>query len=241
MASRGESSDAVQAVLIGRPNAGKSSLFNALVGDAAALVSHFPGTTRDYLTAELDFDGIKCRLIDTAGVGESLADLPEENAVDRAAQTFAASQHRSARIQVLCLDSTRPLDDWELALLRETADRRIAVLTKCDTRRTLVETVDAIATSSRTGQGIHALREELRRITQSAAGTPGDMVASTAAHCRESLDLPRNRSEGRKPSRPMVRKSLPPPKSAPPSTKSAASPAPSTPKTCWTASFHGFA
>ena len=67
MASRGEPADAVRAVLVGRPNTGKSSLFNALAGDRAALVSEHPGTTRDYLAAELDLDGVKCQLIDTAG------------------------------------------------------------------------------------------------------------------------------------------------------------------------------
>ncbi len=67
MASRGEPAHAVKAVLVGRPNTGKSSLFNALAGDRAALVSDLPGTTRDYLIAELDLDGVKCQLIDTAG------------------------------------------------------------------------------------------------------------------------------------------------------------------------------
>ena len=68
MASRSEAGEAVRAVLIGRPNAGKSSLFNALARDAGALVSELPGTTRDYLTAEIDLDGVKCQLIDTAGI-----------------------------------------------------------------------------------------------------------------------------------------------------------------------------
>ena len=52
----------------GRPNTGKSSLFNALVGRTGAIVSDQPGTTRDYLTADLDLDGVKCQLIDTAGI-----------------------------------------------------------------------------------------------------------------------------------------------------------------------------
>jgi len=68
LALRGEPIDMARAVLVGRPNAGKSSLFNALAGDHAALVSEHPGTTRDYLVAELDLDGLKCRLIDTAGL-----------------------------------------------------------------------------------------------------------------------------------------------------------------------------
>jgi tRNA modification GTPase len=68
MHARQETTGLVRVVLAGRPNAGKSSLFNALADRSAALVSAMPGTTRDYLTAELDFDGIRCLLIDTAGI-----------------------------------------------------------------------------------------------------------------------------------------------------------------------------
>ncbi len=67
MESRGTVQTAVRAVLLGQPNTGKSSLFNALTRKEQALVSETPGTTRDYLVAELDFDGRKCQLIDTAG------------------------------------------------------------------------------------------------------------------------------------------------------------------------------
>ncbi len=68
LAFRGESAARVRVALVGPPNAGKSSLFNALAGRQGAIVSEIAGTTRDYLTAELDLDGIKCELIDTAGI-----------------------------------------------------------------------------------------------------------------------------------------------------------------------------
>ncbi len=123
MDSRGETVDAVQAVLVGRPNTGKSSLFNAIAGSSAALVSHQPGTTRDYLVAELDFDGVKCRLIDTAGLDQPLdrgeGDSPifaetkigTVPSIEHVAQLATDSQRRSAHVEVLCLDSTRPIDD----------------------------------------------------------------------------------------------------------------------------------
>jgi tRNA modification GTPase len=75
MESRGAAQTAVRAVLMGRPNTGKSSLFNALTRDGQALVSDMPGTTRDYLAAELDFDGRKCQLVDTAGFHAESADF----------------------------------------------------------------------------------------------------------------------------------------------------------------------
>jgi|GEM_PF-167168 len=66
--TRRTSSEAITVVLVGRPNAGKSSLFNALLGHQQAIVSPWPGTTRDYLVGQLDLDGLRCQLVDTAGL-----------------------------------------------------------------------------------------------------------------------------------------------------------------------------
>ena len=216
--SRAEPIDVVRAVLVGRSNTGKSSLFNAIVGKASALVSRHAGTTRDYLTADLDLDGVKCRLTDTAGLKsppltdgmpllrrsraevESLPgtaceqavahDHPEDT-IAHAAQLAAETQRRSADVQVLCLDSTRPLDDWERDELREgtIGERFIVVLTKCDAARAIDSAAAGIETSSLRGEGIEALRHELRRKTLAAAGSHGEVVAGTAARCRESLRL----------------------------------------------------
>ena len=200
MNSRGDIADAVHAVLVGRPNAGKSSLFNAIIGGRAALVSHQPGTTRDYLVAELDLDGVPCRLIDTAGVeSEPLANTRAENAADaveRAARLATETQRRLAHVQVLCLDSTQSATDRECGELElqgngedAAGKQRIIVLTKCDGPRGSNCTVPAIETSSVTGQGVEALRGELRRTALAARGVCGDVVPATAARCRESLRL----------------------------------------------------
>jgi len=137
MASRDENTETIRAVLIGRPNAGKSSLFNVLAQDAGAIVSEHPGTTRDYLTADLDLDGVKCRLVDTAGIGDVEACVPlpasvpllackqccadDENTACKqavapgeagialAAQVAAALQARRADVQIICLDASVPL------------------------------------------------------------------------------------------------------------------------------------
>ena len=182
-------SPGVRAVLVGRPNTGKSSLFNALAGDRAALVSDHPGTTRDYLTAELDLDGVKCQLIDTAGTGDDegrgrAVHRPLNGSIDEAAQSATAEQRRGAHVQVLCLDSSRPLDAWERAeLARSAPEPRIVVLTKCD--RDLAADIGwpsrgALETSSLTGCGIAALRDELRRQALAAE----DPAASGRRHGR---------------------------------------------------------
>jgi tRNA modification GTPase len=186
MTSRAESVDFVRVVLIGRPNAGKSSLFNALAGGPSALVSHHPGTTRDYLTAEIDLDGVKCRLIDTAGI-ESLPHV--EPSVGHASQLAAEGQRHSAHVQVLCIDSTRPMDDWERNELLEATAPRLVALTKCDSPQANGTLPDTIETSSLTGEGLELLRDELRRRAGEVTASQGDVVASTAARCRESLRL----------------------------------------------------
>ncbi len=194
MTSRGESVSLDNAVLIGRPNVGKSSLFNALAAGGAALVANQPGTTRDYLVAELDLDGIKCRLIDTAGKreegrgergeGVSLAVSHEPEAT---ANSLAAELTQNAAIRVLCLDSTRQLDPWEIAALHTQDDRRIDVLTKCDVPAQFDLNNVVVRTSSATGDGVEKLRDELRRKLMAARGGDSEVVADTALRCRESL------------------------------------------------------
>jgi tRNA modification GTPase len=187
MASRTESSGPVRAVLTGWPNAGKSSLFNALAGRSQAIVSQHPGTTRDYLTAECQLGGVRCLLVDTAGV-EPVVEGPAVE-VRRSAQAAAQGQAQAAQVRVLCLDSTRPLNAWERAELASPDPSRLVVLTKTDAPRQTDCPEPALATSARSGEGIAALRERLRRQVLAAGGPSGDVVVGTAARCRESLRL----------------------------------------------------
>ena len=195
MSTRDATSDAVRAVLVGSPNVGKSSLFNALVGDSAAIVSEAAGTTRDFLIGQVNLDGITCRLIDTAGIDPEMRDQAKENetAIDATAQRFAAEQHQAAHVCVLCLDASRGLNDWERAeLLRGAPEQMVVALTKCDRPRGIEHLpelpAEAIATSSLTGQGIEALRRRLRETVIAAARhADADVVGATALRCHDSL------------------------------------------------------
>ena len=187
MESRGETADLFRAVLVGWPNTGKSSLFNVLAGNTGALVSELPGTTRDYLTAELDLGGGKCLLIDTAGIEPDSGGPAGE--LRRAARAVAAQQSRQAHVQVFCLDSTRPLNPWESARLAEDSGEQLLVLTKVDAPRRTDFSGHAIPTSSLTGQGIDALRNRLRDAVLAVAASSAGVVAGTAVRCRESLRL----------------------------------------------------
>ena len=117
-------------VLVGWPNAGKSTLFNALVGREAAIASPQAGTTRDYLQTELETSTGKCLLIDTAGF-ESLR-VSEE--IDSVAQQLSDRQRAIGDIVVLCLDSSRPINAWEQQQLT-VREGDIVVWTKCEQPR----------------------------------------------------------------------------------------------------------
>ena len=149
--------------LCGKPNVGKSSLLNCLLGEERAIVTSLPGTTRDILDEETVFHGIPVRLIDTAGIREA-NDLSEQIGVERAKKAL-----ESADLLYLLLDGSLPLEKEDLDLLEMTkAMKRIVIRTKAD----LPPCRDAfgdISLSTVTGQGIEALKEK----TLALAG-PGD-------------------------------------------------------------------
>ncbi|MEX2560316.1 MAG: tRNA modification GTPase [Pirellulales bacterium] len=185
MAGRHQTADVVRIVLVGWPNVGKSSLYNALVTAGQALVSASAGTTRDYLSATLDLDGIACELIDTAG-----ADPAASQPIEQAAQHFALDQRLHAHVEVLCLDVTRPLNFWERRQLTDPPDSvtRIVALTKTDQPPGMPAVPGAVATSSRSGAGLDRLRSLLGEAARSVQGAETDAVPATAARCRQSLE-----------------------------------------------------
>lgn len=144
-------------VLIGHPNAGKSSLFNALADEKLSIISPTEGTTRDYLTHELDLDDIGCQLIDTAGIqvlpreefdrhssDECNPPSPPPRETDAwvepmaslAAQQVSRELIEEAAIVVWCIDVTgKPPTEAELAWVRSLGCPTVVVFTKCDLRR----------------------------------------------------------------------------------------------------------
>jgi tRNA modification GTPase len=149
-------------VLAGRPNAGKSSLFNALVGSARAIVTPLPGTTRDLLTERVDIDGIAVTLVDTAGLGEP-GDPIEVEGMARARQAVEI-----ARLTLVILDGSQRLDEADRALLTG-AKNCVAVITKSDLPRRWspdrlgVTPEPPVDVSAITGAGIDELRRAIVR------------------------------------------------------------------------------
>lgn len=134
-------------VLAGRPNAGKSSLFNALLGTERALVTEIPGTTRDAIEAHTDFLGWPVRLVDTAGLAES-SDRLERMGVEVSRRYLSA-----ADLLLLCVEAGRDPGADEEAL----AAARPALVVR--TKRDLANGgVEGIAVSAVTGEGMDGLR-----------------------------------------------------------------------------------
>jgi tRNA modification GTPase len=152
--------------IVGRPNVGKSSLFNRLAGAARAIVTDVPGTTRDLLTERVDIGGVPFTIVDTAGLRESAGDAIEEEGISRARQAGDA-----ADLRLVMLDRSRALTGEDRALLEKTTSRRrLIVAGKSDLPAAWdAAAAGAIEVSSLTDEGIDGLRAAM-------AGTAGTGV-----------------------------------------------------------------
>ncbi len=176
-------------VLVGLPNAGKSTLFNKLAGHDAALVSEISGTTRDYLSAEVYWQGIDIELIDTAGWDV------EVSGIDKIAQTQRADQFDRADLLLWCRASDHDLLDQEDidlfgAITQQTSCPFILITTKKELalkEMQLDDTPHRISLSSHTGEGIETLISEVVKQLGSANQGSKHFAGSTAARCRDSL------------------------------------------------------
>ena len=153
--------EGAQVAIVGRPNAGKSSLFNRLAGAGRAIVTEIPGTTRDLLTETIDVEGIPLTVVDTAGLRAGAADAVEAEGIAR-----AHSARTIADLTVVVLDGSTALtgDDRDL-LATTSAAPRLLVMNKSDLPQawTVAEAgvSGVVETSALTGAGIPALRQAL--------------------------------------------------------------------------------
>ena len=148
-------------VIVGRPNSGKSSLFNQLAGAGRAIVTDVPGTTRDLVTELVDVDGLPITLVDTAGIREDASDIVEAEGIAR-----SRAAREVAELTVVVLDGSRPLgaeDHHVLALTRE--GPRVVVANKSDLpaawERDAVDDKAALEISALTGDGVEKLRDAI--------------------------------------------------------------------------------
>lgn len=119
--------EGAQVAILGKPNVGKSSLFNKLVGSARAIVTDIPGTTRDMLTEQIDLQGVRITLVDTAGI------RPTNDVIEQDGVTRSVSAGGTADLVLVVLDQSQRLDAMDAEVLALTKDtRRLLVLNKSD-------------------------------------------------------------------------------------------------------------
>ncbi len=187
--------EGVPCAIVGRPNAGKSTLFNALLGYDRAIVTPIPGTTRDTVEEKLTLGGTLLRLIDTAGLRDS-EDAVEQLGVERSRAALARSE-----LTLVLVDGSRPWVDEDLALLREAAAHgpTVLVYTKADLPATrmahppLPEGVPLVTLSGLTGQGMEELEAAVAAFFPEDSGVrAGELLtnarqAEAASRARDSV------------------------------------------------------
>ncbi len=143
--------------IVGRPNVGKSSLFNRLLEQDRAIVTDVPGTTRDLVSEVAAIQGIPVKFVDTAGI-RSAQDFVETLGIERSYQAMA-----DADVTLVVLDLAAPVQPDDLALIEhaKSQGRWILVGNKADLPRVAQPPGDSIAVSALTGEGIARLREEI--------------------------------------------------------------------------------
>jgi len=174
--------EGAQVAIIGAPNVGKSSLFNALLNANRAIVTPVPGTTRDLLTERADIRGLSIALVDTAGIRDT-SDIVEQEGVSRARQAVSV-----ADLLLVVLDQSRAINDEDRAILESTASRpRLVVLNKTDLSACARE-----RSSASYGQTSPVLeRFPVSALTGVGLDTLTDRIASMLGAAREERDRPR--------------------------------------------------
>ena len=140
----------LQVALIGRPNVGKSSILNALLGEDRAIVTNIPGTTRDTVSGEMSINGFRIVLTDTAGIRET------EDPVEKIGVEWSEKAQQEADATLLILDGTEKLNSDDRELLEHFSGKGAVVINKTDLPQAVSE------------ENIHAVRPDVCCITVSA-------------------------------------------------------------------------
>lgn len=180
--------DGLHAVIVGPPNAGKSSLLNALAGSDRAIVTDIAGTTRDLLHEVVRIDGVELTLVDTAGLREG------GDAIEREGMRRARSELQRADLAIVVLDAREPEAgrDAVADAIAEVA-QRLWLHNKADllTADTAGLPADALPVSARTGLGLEALHARLRALAQGESAEAGEGAFTARARHVDALQQAR--------------------------------------------------
>jgi len=174
--------EGVRVTITGRPNVGKSSLFNSLIERERAIVTDIPGTTRDTLTEAIDLEGIPVILTDTAGLRET-SDGIETLGIERTRRAMSDSD-----LVLVVLDGTDGVGPADLELIHQTENaRRLVVMNKSDLPglnipASCVEELRPINVSALTGEGLATLRAAILASVNSNGSDEGGLLITNARH-----------------------------------------------------------
>lgn len=182
--------EGIKTVILGKPNAGKSSLMNALLGEDRAIVTEIAGTTRDTLEEHIYLQGISLKVVDTAGI-RNAQDVVEKLGVERALK--AASD---GDLIIYVVDGSRPLDDNDKEIMKFIRGKKsILLLNKSDldlvVDTDMLETLSGnkvIPISAKEKQGIGDLEREIKRMFYHGKLTFNDQIFITNVRHKEALE-----------------------------------------------------
>jgi tRNA modification GTPase len=175
--------DGVSLAIVGRPNVGKSSLFNRLLEQDRAIVTDIPGTTRDLVSETVALGGVPVRFVDTAGIRAG-SDLVESLGIERSLQAMA-----DADLTLVVLDGSAPLTPGDEEILTRAAaqGRHLVIANKSDLEPVAALPPGAVAVSAATGAGIAELREAVLSAIGHASGAEHEFAFITSLRQEQLL------------------------------------------------------
>ena len=172
----------ISILIVGKPNVGKSSLLNSLLARERAIVTDIPGTTRDTIEDSFVINGIKAKIIDTAGI-HSTTDMVEKLGVDKAKALI-----NSADIILFVTDSSSTLTEEDNQIFELIKSKEyIKIANKSDISNNSVREPKTIYISAKTGEGIESLKKEIYSKFASPSLTEGGVIITNARH-KQALD-----------------------------------------------------
>lgn len=180
----------INVAIVGRPNVGKSMLLNALVGEDQAIVTDIAGTTRDVVTASVEYNGIKINFLDTAGLRKT-NDIVENIGIEKAKQALEKSD-----LVLSILDASTFLTDEDKEMLDLVADKqKIIILNKIDLPQKLNFEGECIKLSAKQNLNIDELKERIYNMAMATSPTSSSLVLTNLRHVsilKEAKDMCQN-------------------------------------------------